>query len=59
MPICHKCRQQKDDSSIRTYHLVLKNNTNRNSFLARMDKVNICFSCDSTRTTTIVKFLEQ
>ena len=59
MPICHKCKQNKEDSQIRVYHLMLKNNLNTNSFLRGMDNVNICFSCDSARTTNIVKFLEQ
>lgn len=57
--ICHKCKQNKEPNELRTYHLTLKNNINRNSFLARMDKVNLCFNCDGSRTTTLGKFLEQ
>jgi len=57
--ICHKCKQQKDESQIRTYHLALRNNNVRsNSFLAGMDKVNLCFSCDGARKTSIVRYLE-
>jgi hypothetical protein len=54
--LCHKCNQQKDQ--VRTYHLVLKNNINPNSILARLDKVNICYQCDGNRKTNIVQFLQ-
>lgn len=57
--ICHKCKQQKEDSQVRTYHLVLRNSINPGSFLAGLDKVNLCFSCDGARTTSIVRYLEQ
>jgi hypothetical protein len=57
--ICHKCKQNKDENQIRTYHLVLKNNLRKNSLLAGVDKVNLCFSCDAARKTSIVRFLEQ
>jgi hypothetical protein len=58
MPICHKCKQQKQDTEVRTYNLVLKNNV-RNSFLAGLDKINLCFACDGARKTSIVRYLEQ
>ena len=56
--LCHKCKQQKDESQMRTYHLVLKNNINPNSILSRLDNVNLCFSCDGARKTNIVKYME-
>lgn len=58
MPICHKCQQNKNDNELRTYHLVLRNNINPNSFLARLDKVNLCFACDGRRKTNIISYLE-
>jgi hypothetical protein len=59
MPTCAKCKQQKDQSQLRTYHLVLRNNVRPNSILAGVDKINLCFSCDGARTTNIVRYLEQ
>jgi hypothetical protein len=58
--ICHKCRQQKDESQIRTYNLILRNNNVRvKSILGGgADKVNLCFSCDGARKTSILRYLE-
>ena len=57
--ICHKCKQQKDESQIRTYNLILRNNMRVNSLLGGgADKVNLCFSCDGARKTSIIRYLE-
>jgi capsule polysaccharide export protein KpsC/LpsZ len=58
VPICHKCQQNKDENQVRTYHLVLKNNLRPTSLLAGVDKVNLCYSCDGARKTSIGRFLE-
>ena len=57
--ICHKCKQQKDESQIRTYNLILRNNMRVNSLLGGgADKVNLCMSCDGARKTSILRYLE-
>lgn len=58
MAICHKCNKVVNDENLRTYHLVLRNNINPNSFLARLDKVNLCFACDGRRKTNIISYLD-
>ena len=58
MTICHKCKQQKEESQIRVYHLALSKNVRQNSFLAGLDRINLCYSCDGARKTSIVRFLE-
>lgn len=60
MPICHKCKQQKEESQIRSYHLVLRNNVRQNSFFrGNQDNINLCFACDGARKTSILRYLEQ
>lgn len=59
MPICHKCKQQKEESQIRSYHLVLRNNVRQNSFLGNQNNINLCFACDGARKTSILRYLEQ
>jgi hypothetical protein len=58
VPICHKCKQNKDESQIRTYNLILRNNMRVQSLLGGADKVNLCYSCDGARKTSILRYLE-
>ena len=58
--LCDKCKQQKDESLIRTYGFDLRNNVNKNnSFLKGVTSINLCISCDSARKTTVPEFLQQ
>lgn len=54
---CAKCGKQVLERDTRTYHLTLKNNINRNSWLARADEIILCNSCDARRTTNLVQYL--
>ena len=54
---CAKCGRQVLASESRTYHLALRNNIQRNSWLARADEIVLCLPCDSKRTTNLVSYL--
>lgn len=53
-----KCgKQLVNESDYRTYHLALKNNIHRNSWLAKADQIILCIPCDSRRNTNLVQYL--
>lgn len=54
---CAKCNKQVLESETRTYHLALKNNIRRDSWLAKADQIILCIPCDSRRKTNLVQYL--
>ena len=54
---CHKCGKRVFAPDYRTYHLALKNNIRRDSWLAKADEIILCNSCDARRNTNLVQYL--
>jgi hypothetical protein len=54
--ICDKCKVRVSKSSSRTYTLTLSNN-NRGLRSKGLDKITLCTTCDSSRNTSITKYL--
>jgi hypothetical protein len=54
--ICDKCKNRVGKLASRTYTLTLSNN-NRGLKSKGLDKVTLCIPCDSSRNTSISKYL--
>lgn len=54
--ICDKCKVRVSKLASRTYTLTLSNN-NRGLRNKGLDKITLCSSCDSSRHTSITKYL--